>query len=463
MWVILVGLTFLGFISNYPGLVTAALWTLPLCAGLVWTRGGSPILFACCAVQWLQAVAATFYCALNGTTLEAMLEAPEVEKSSWLSIAGVLCLALGMRVGSRSGRESPVSVDAMEREAEGLDTVRIAQLWVASLFVGLVAQGVGWRIAGLHQFVVPFYILKWVFFFLLAYRVLLTDTGYGLLLGAMALDFVNGFLGWYSSYKEGLIMFLVAALAVRRSMNIRLKAGVIAVIALGVITSIFWASIKQDYRLYMAGGKKGSHGRVVRSISGRMQWLSERALSMDGEKLEHGMELLVERVQYVSLFGMTLAHVPNFVPHSQGELWYGAVTHVFMPRFLFPDKARLDDSDRTRRFTGINFSGKESGTSIGIGYMAESYVDFGIPGMFMPIFLLGAGMGLIYRRMLCTNRSPVLGMAIATAILFSLLHAFAMSNAKIVGSVVVLCLAYWLLNRAFGGTVMRWLTRSFLR
>ena len=135
----------------------------------------------------------------------------------------------------------------------------------------------------------------------------------------------------------------------------------------------------------------------------------------------------------------------------------GAITHVITPRFLFPDKKVLDDSARARRFTGIRLSGMEEGTSIGIGYMAESYADFGNLGMFFPIYLLGLFLGRIYQNFCLNKHTALLGAAIATAIIFSVIQAFATSNVKIVGSLIVLCLAYVSLNAAFGKGLVRWL------
>ncbi len=79
-----------------------------------------------------------------------------------------------------------------------------------------------------------------------------------------------------------------------------------------------------------------------------------------------------------------------------------------MPRFLFPDKPVLDDSERTRTYTGMNVAGMEQGTSIGIGYIGESYVDFGPVKMFAPIFLLGLLYGLIYRFFVTKTRYTLL-------------------------------------------------------
>ncbi|MFN0076476.1 MAG: hypothetical protein ACKVY0_08380 [Prosthecobacter sp.] len=456
-WIAAFVLTLASLTTIYPLLTAVCVLTLPVCASLLLFKGESPILFACCGMQWLQVVVTVFYCDFYGVTMATVLEGPEVERATLLCVIGILALALGMRLAlSTAGRGGEVA-GVLEADAGRFDMARIFQFWIFTSALGTIAEGVGWRVVSLHQFVVPFYNLKWVFFFMLSYIVLLRDRGYGLLLIAMAVEFVTGFLGWFSSYKEGLIMFLIVAMTLRRSMNGRLRAGMIAVILLGSVTSVFWASIKADYRMYNSGGKEGTHGLSRHTITERLNWLADRVSRMDEKTLDLGMRMLLARLQYVALFGQTLSHVPRFEPHANGELWLGAVKHVLMPRFIFRSKETLDDSERARRFTGLRLSGGESGTSIGIGYMAESYADFGSVGMFVPVFLLGVLMARIYQVALRNKHSAMLGTAIGTAMLFAVLQAFATSNAKLVGSLVLLSLAYWAMNKVYGERVMRWL------
>src|SRR4029077_6417558 len=102
-----------------------------------------------------------------------------------------------------------------------------------------------------------------------------------------------------------------------------------------------------------------------------------------------GMDALIMRISYVNFFALATENVPGRIPYENGALWRGSVVHMFMPRVLFPEKPILDDSERTRTYTGMNVAGSEQDTSIGIGYVGESYIDFGPIGMFIPIFLLG--------------------------------------------------------------------------
>ncbi|HRH96211.1 MAG TPA: O-antigen polymerase [Prosthecobacter sp.] len=449
--------TLCGLTTQYPLLTAACAWTLPICASLLLFKGESPILFACCAMQWLQVVAAVFYCDLYNMTMDSVLEAPEVDAATWLCLAGVLCLAAGMRsMLSSWGRGGDVA-KIIEAEVGRFDLFRLFQIWLFVWILGTIAEAVGWYVTSLHQFLVPVTNLKWVFFFIICYRALLQDRGFGMMSLMIAVEFFSGFLGFFSSYKEGLIMFLIAAATVRRAMNIKLKIMGATVILLGAVTSVFWSAIKQEYRLFVNASQ---HQDMAERFSQRISWLEDRLGRMDAKTFDNGMRALVARVQYVTLFGHTLNHVPHFEPHSKGELWLGAVKHIVTPRIVFRNKAAVDDSDRARRFTGLNLSGKESSTSIGVGYMAESYADFGFVGMFVPVCLLGALMGRIYQVVIRNRHSALLGTAIATAMLFSVLQAFATSNAKILGSLIVLSLAYWALNKAFGGQLMRWLKRA---
>jgi hypothetical protein len=92
----------------------------------------------------------------------------------------------------------------------------------------------------------------------------------------------------------------------------------------------------------------------------------------------------------VAYFSLVLARVPAVVPHADGEFTTRALQNVAMPRFLFPDKGNLgSDSEATMTYAGINAASDEQGTSIGMGYMAYFYIDFGFLGMFVGIFLQG--------------------------------------------------------------------------
>jgi hypothetical protein len=162
---------------------------------------------------------------------------------------------------------------------------------------------------------------------------------------------------------------------------------------------------------------------------------------------------MILRVGYTNFFALTLMNVPEHTPYEHGALWLGALKHIVTPRLFFPEKAAISDSERTTLYTGIQTAGVEQGTSIGIGYVGESYVDFGPTFMFAPIFLLGVFYGLIYRVSVIHPRSKLIPTAIACSILIFDGYKIETSNIKIVGGAVTALLVvgglYLLFGRAF--------------
>src|SRR5262249_52265001 len=53
-----------------------------------------------------------------------------------------------------------------------------------------------------------------------------------------------------------------------------------------------------------------------------------------------------------------------------------------------------DDSETTKRLTGVSI---DENTSIGVGYIAETHLDFGFPLMLVPLFAIGFAMGRVAR------------------------------------------------------------------
>jgi hypothetical protein len=169
---------------------------------------------------------------------------------------------------------------------------------------------------------------------------------------------------------------------------------------------------------------------------------------------------MVLRVTYVNYFAMCLDNVPANLPHENGRLWWGAIKHVLMPRLFFPNKASINDSDRTSYYTGVMVAGEESGTSISIGYMGESYIDFGMIGMFIPVLLLGMFYGGVYRYFAQGRRLILLGFAIATTILVFGAYSLETSNIKVLGGNLTALIVFGLFAWLGAPLVWRWITSA---
>jgi len=148
---------------------------------------------------------------------------------------------------------------------------------------------------------------------------------------------------------------------------------------------------------------------------------------------------LIVRLCAIKYPGMALDRVPSSVPHTDGDLMWEAVTHLVTPRFLYPDKPELiSDSELVRKYAGANVAGSESNTSIAFGYAAESYVDYGLPWMFVPAIVWGFLLGVALQFWQSVIRHRELAVAVTTVMFWLALYLFERSWAKTLGGTVTL-------------------------
>jgi hypothetical protein len=205
---------------------------------------------------------------------------------------------------------------------------------------------------------------------------------------------------------------------------------------------VLWTAIKGEYRTFVSGGVAAQI--VTVDYPARLGKVVELVGELDHEKVLLAVDQLLRRLTYVEFFGVVLTYVPSQMPHENGALSWDAVSRPFMPRLLFPDKEIIDDLVRTNFYTG-GVIGISEGTSISLGYVAESYIDFGPFGMFPALFLIGLLFGGIYRGLLrWTASRGLLGMGLATGVLTGA-AALEISFTKAFGGIVVALLVAVLL------------------
>jgi hypothetical protein len=175
------------------------------------------------------------------------------------------------------------------------------------------------------------------------------------------------------------------------------------------------------------------------------------------EDLNEALQSLVERLSYVDYFGAVLDYVPAHRPHENGGLLWKAIVHMLAPRILFPDKPALpSDSEMTMSYTGLLVASGDRGTSISMGYMAESYIDFGPYSMFLPIFLFGLLWGAMYAY--CIRHADLrgIGYAFGTALILGAVQ-FEAATIKLLGGMVLRFLIFALILRYVVPSLYLWL------
>jgi hypothetical protein len=165
--------------------------------------------------------------------------------------------------------------------------------------------------------------------------------------------------------------------------------------------------------------------------------------AQDLNDISPDVDRLVERMWTVYYPALAVTRVPSLVPHENGALLWAAVKHLVTPRLLFPDKPVLEsDSELVRLYSGVWVPGAEQNTSIAFGYAAESYVDFGLPWMFLPVFVYGVLMGRVHRWLQENIHSRELAVEMICAVFWLSLYLFERSWIKTLGlsATLLICL-----------------------
>src|SRR5437899_2760979 len=270
----------------------------------------------------------------------------------------------------------------------------------------------------------------------LAWRTIRDDDGLPILAMALTFQWVQVTSGvWYHAL-TGRPLATIALSDYRPMVLIGL--GCVAALTVGfaafgvllIAISLFWIGVRTEYR------KEFDNETFAQSRS--MQFDKMAQLSTDWWKNSHNMlddmDRLVDRMWVVYYPALAVSRVPSVLPHTDGAFVFAAVQHVLSPRVLFPTKAELkSDSEMVRKYSGVWVAGAEQNTSIAFGYAGESYIDFGVPLMFMPVFLYGLVAGLAYQTLSTRLHHGEVRSGLLAVIFWLALYLFERSWVKTIG------------------------------
>lgn len=428
-----------------PNSLTAAFALAVLVIGsiLLWRPGEPPILLYVFGFQWLQAAIGIFYANVNGLGLEEVSRyTRSFGLATTLSLIGLLFLACGIRMGA--GRPSPrVTLQARQMIFRQTNLTWF-KLYVVTWIAALVALALARAIPGLSQPLLALANLKWAAFLIFTIAAFSRpSSGFGLWIAAFVFEFMLSLGGYFSSFKLVFLFTLIGLGAAGVKISPARACFGVAVSAALVFLGVAWTAIKPEYRMFVSGGRQTQ--AVLVDFGSSVGKLLELVGGLSFERMGDAAGRMIERISYVEFFGAALDRVPTYIPHQFGTLWFDAISRPLMPRILFPNKPVIDESVLTNQYTGIGVAGADRGTQISMGYMAESYIDFGVVGMMVAIFLFGLFLGLIYRYItMHPHARGLLGMGIASAILMTAAQLEG-STTKLFGGLIVSLLVAWLL------------------
>ena len=436
----LLAAVFIGLLS-YSLLVGLSIFVLFATVGATWRRDEPPIFPFILAYQWGAVSIGYLYFQLTGIYPSAYATG-DIEQTVWLSLLGLLCLTVGIRLG-QAFLERWVPAPGEEHYIGNLRGLfKLVLALYAIDFLWVVNTKVFGGIDVILERVVAF---RQVFLLLLWFEVLRRKTHRHYAWIALLWVFVPLLGSYFSDFKLPWFMLLIVYGGLWRPWERgfwRLSVPQVVVGAGVAVMVVFLAMVWQ------AGVKRETRATYDRELVARdpvsrvmlFATNAANAVPIVFNDTQTVVEGLISRLSYITFFSRVLEYVPATQPHTNGELLQMAVTNTAMPRFLFPGKPVLpSDSYYTRRFTGILVA--DEGTSISIGYMAEFYADWGINGMFLSILgyglLMGVGASMIRIIVKPALLVPPV-MVAALMVVYQFEHQFIKTFAALNLSVVVL-------------------------
>jgi hypothetical protein len=435
-------------------LAIASALVLVVGGALLWRPGEAPILLFIFAMQWAEASIGVFHANFLSEDMSAYSgHGGSPAQAVELSLAGILVLAIGMRLGA--GAPQPAVTAVARAKALEIPVEKWFRLYIIGWAVAFVGQTFAWAIPGLTQPLLALSSLKWATFYMLAFATFVDPHRSRVyFLAAFMFEFAQGVGGYFSDFKTVFFVALLAkiATATRASVGAIVGVTVLGVILLGL--GVVWTAVKSDFRAYVSGGSTAQI--VTVDYEDRLAHLADLVEGLDEEKLGEAADKMMRRLSYVEFFGIVLDVVPQVVPHADGAIWLDAVTRPFMPRLFFPNKAIIADSERTNLYAR-GAAGNYADTSVSLGYVAESYIDFGLDGMMAPIFLWGLVAGQIFRWLQSWRQSTgVLGLSLGIGVLWPMMSLDS-SVTKTFGAFILSTLIAWLTVKFVAPRWVPWL------
>jgi hypothetical protein len=201
--------------------------------------------------------------------------------------------------------------------------------------------------------------------------------------------------------------------------------------------------------------------QITVPLEQRMAYLGDRALNIGDTKWGETSYVLLTRFAYVDIFGQVIGVDRGIREPVAMRQWKEAFAHVFQPRFLFPNKPVLSDSDVFIRLARSDpMEQVRLGTSISVGYMAENYVDLGFPGMLAGIFGYGLLLALVARYFMTRTLPWMLREGIVMGLVYNVASTgMEVSLPKLLGATVMFFLVWSLIAKFALPVAMRWLDR----
>jgi hypothetical protein len=389
---------------------------------------GPPVLALAYTLQWVTVCVGLYYVAITGRPLQATLGSDYQP----MVLIGLGCL-VAILAGLLCGQYLVSRLRPLEgvRPAYALTFKSLVVTYVGATILAGFVHEFAWSFPTITQAIIAVSFLRLGLLYLVLRR-LVADDRWAVMALVLVFEIGLGFTGFHAGFREPLIMAVLAFLERfdRRNVTHWVSLGVLCT-AMAVL-GVTWVSVRVNYRERYLADEAFAQNRGARFDSitaAAKQWTAQ-----DKSQFYDNIDAFIDRLWAIYYPALAVARVPDVIPHTDGRLMADTLKFTFMPRVFFPDKPEIgSDSDLVRRYSGVWVAGANEDTDIAFGYAAESYIDYGVPLMFLPVFIWGTFMGICYAGMFKYFRHRDIAVSVTTVICWLTLYLFERSWAKTIG------------------------------
>lgn len=450
---LLIVLLILSIFSANPLLSIFSLGVIVFLTKLLWKKGEPPVLLFIVFIQWIQASTKILHANIYNKPLSVFSSIKHIEEAIILSLVGIIVLAVGMSLAVR--KMNTLNFAQIYEVGKVLNTNRLIKIYFISLVVILGLSFIRSMMPSLSQIILAVQNIKWIVIFILVFSLLVKRERYFYIIIIFCIELIIGLTGYFAGFKTIFFFLLIAIATVRYRLNLSNMMPIGVALSSMIFFMILWTGIKGDYRDFLSKGERAQI--ILVSPDEQFIQLTKLVSDLDLKQFTNSVDQTLQRISYVDYFGHVLEYVPKIRKHEYGKLWLTAVEHILVPRVVFPAKAILpSDSELTMEYTGLRLASFAQGSSISIGYMGESYIDFGKFGMFVPILILGVLWGKFYKYFISKSKVKVIGFAFAVAVLINA-YQLEMNSIKLLGSLIMQFIVLAILFKLTEVRLYKWL------
>lgn len=425
------------FFSEQPALMMLSLLGLILAYKLFWRPYEPKVIFFGVFISWLTITIKIFYSDFSGVDYKDLSSSNNIIETTYISLIGfsVFCFGLWLAI-----REMKLTNDNMnELFTTPVNFRRVLIVYAIASAINFSFKSFIFYFPGFSQLFTGLLQIKLGFLFLILFYAFKKRENLLLVFLIILAEVVLSLFSFFSNFKDIIItvIIIVTFFPVRLSPK---EIVITGILGFGFLYSIFiWQSVKGDYRNFLSGGKRSQ--TVVVSQEDALKKLQELSEKTAYAKKNDVLYQTIDRISYIEFFSQAKDNVPKIIPYENGKLWTDNIMHIFQPRILFPDKEAIDDSKMVNKYATRKVATAKQGTSFSLGYMAESYIDFGPYLMFIPIFCVGWLLGFIYKTIMQQSINYLWGFTMVSSLWINI-NCNGTPGTKILGWILMYYIAF---------------------